>query len=70
MPPGKTNTIIDVTVGVVATKAVDLRLKFAVIPQPWVDHQVAMSGRVATATGTASAVGVGDGFAGETNKAG
>lgn len=30
----KTNTIIHVTVGVVATKAVDLRLKFAVIPQP------------------------------------
>src|SRR6185312_16891409 len=32
VPPGKTNTIINQTVGVVATKAVDLRLRFAVIP--------------------------------------
>jgi len=67
LPPGKTNTIINVTVGVVATKAVDLRLKFVVIPQPLVNHPVAMSEKVATATGTASAVGVVDGFAGETN---
>ena len=34
MPPGKTNTIINVTVGVVATKAVDLLLKFNVVPKP------------------------------------
>lgn len=33
VPPGKTNTIVNQTVGVVATKAVDLRLRFAVIPQ-------------------------------------
>lgn len=32
IPPQKTNTIINQTVGVVATKAVDLRLRFAVIP--------------------------------------
>jgi hypothetical protein len=30
----KTNTVLNVTVGVVSTKAVDLRLKFAVVPQP------------------------------------
>jgi hypothetical protein len=37
IPPGpeqRTNTIINVTMGVVSTKAVDLLLKFAVIPQP------------------------------------
>lgn len=32
-PPVRTNTIINTTVGVVATTAVDLRLRFAVIPQ-------------------------------------
>ena len=32
-PTTKTNTFINITVGVVATKAVDLRLQFAVIPQ-------------------------------------
>ena len=33
-PPVRTNTIINVTVGVVATKAVDLLLKFNVVPKP------------------------------------
>jgi hypothetical protein len=32
-PGGGTNTITELTVGVVSTKAVDLRLKFAVVPQ-------------------------------------
>jgi len=32
-PGGRTNQILNITVGVVATKAVDLFLKFAVIPQ-------------------------------------
>lgn len=32
-PPAKTNTIVNTTVGVVATTAADLRLRFAVIPQ-------------------------------------
>jgi len=33
-PGGRTNTIINTTVGVVATQAIDLQLKFAIIPQP------------------------------------
>ena len=33
-PPVRTNTIINVTVGVVATKDVDLLLKFNVVPKP------------------------------------
>jgi hypothetical protein len=32
-PGGRTNTIIELTVGVVSTKAVDLLLKFAIVPQ-------------------------------------
>jgi len=67
VPPQKTNTFINVTVVVVATKAVDLRLKFAVIPQRLVNHPVAISERITTAAATVTPVGVGDPFAGETN---
>jgi hypothetical protein len=79
----KTNTIINVTVGVVSTKAVDLRLKFAVIPQP--SQSVEALARTAApapaaltpATGAASvataaklnagSIGVVGGVLGETN---
>jgi hypothetical protein len=76
----KTNTIINVTVGVVATKAVDLRLKFAVIPQPSqlveaLDRTVAPATPApAPATGAAAAaklnlgsIGVVGGVLGESN---
>jgi hypothetical protein len=67
----KTNTIINVTVGVVATKAVDLRLKFAVIPQP--SQPVNTMARTAASTPAASeanrvgSINVGGGVFGETN---
>jgi hypothetical protein len=49
----KTNTITNLTVGVVATQAVDLRLKFAVIPLPPVSLSVAAAAAV-PATGPAA----------------
>jgi len=72
VPPGpgqKTNTIINVTVGVVSTKAVDLLLKFAVIPQKAqaVNKQAArVAGSIAPALRTASFGDVA-GILGETN---
>ena len=74
----KTNTIINVTVGVVATKAVDLRLKFAVIPQPSQAAETAArtaraaaparAAGAATAAGlNAGSIGVVGGVLGETN---
>jgi hypothetical protein len=55
MPPGKTNTIINVTVGVVATKAVDLLLKFNVVPKPLLtEARVAVVSGANGSTGSAS----------------
>jgi hypothetical protein len=45
VPPSRTNTIINITLGVVATKAVDVRLKFNVVARPLVN-----GGRVAVTT--------------------
>jgi hypothetical protein len=67
----KTNTIINVTVGMVATKAVDLHLKFAVIPQRSQPvNTMALTAAPAPAASAAANVGsinVGGGVFGETN---
>ena len=74
IPP--TNQIINLTVGVVATKAVDLRLKFAVIPQRSQPPAVSTAGRTSTRGRTSAHVAaaaapresvVGGVLAGETN---
>ncbi len=68
-PPLKTNTIINETLGVVSTKAVDLLLKFVVIPQRnvIVAEPAARSARVATAALKVGSVGVAGGILGENN---
>ncbi len=72
VPPGpgqRTNTIINVTVGVVSTKAVDLLLKFAVIPQraQAVDEPAARVARAAAPASRTASVGDVAGILGETN---
>ena len=72
LPPGpgqRTNTIINVTVGVVSTKAVDLLLKFAVIPQraQAVDEPAARVARAAAPASRTASVGDVAGILGETN---
>ncbi|MGB7720144.1 MAG: hypothetical protein WBL65_09605 [Bryobacteraceae bacterium] len=72
LPPGpgqKTNTIINVTVGVVNTKAVDLLLKFAVIPQKAqaVNKQAARAATAAAPASKTASVGDVAGILGETN---
>ncbi|HVX30563.1 MAG TPA: hypothetical protein VHA53_08805, partial [Nitrolancea sp.] len=51
-PPSKPQ-VFNLTVGVVATKAVDLRIRFAVVPQPY--HPVAVADVAHPATGSGAA---------------
>ena len=68
-PGQKTNTITNITVGVISTKAVDLLLQLAVIPQPFqiASGPVVTSTNVAVSTPKAAAIGVESGVVEGTN---
>jgi hypothetical protein len=68
-PPVRTNTIISHTVGVVATKAVDLQLEFAVIPVKPVNEPVAArrTSRKPVAAARVVPAGIAGGVLGESN---
>jgi hypothetical protein len=59
IPPEKTNSLVKVTVGVVSTKAVDLLLRFAVVPLKFVVNEpvVVTNAHLGTITAPAHAVG-------------